>query len=62
VGGPAPSGSLGRELTNALLGCVLVYSALFGVGEILLGSAARGTMLIGVSALSAIAVARNLDA
>src|SRR5205823_151381 len=27
-------GSLRRELANALLGCVLVYSALFGVGQI----------------------------
>ena len=37
---PAAAGSLGRELLNALLGCVLVYAALFGVGEILLRSAA----------------------
>src|SRR5262249_33023273 len=32
----APSGSLGRDLANAALGCVLVYGALFGVGEFLL--------------------------
>lgn len=62
VGGPAPSGSLRRDLANALLGCLLVYAALFGVGEMLLRSAVTGTVLLGVSALSAIAIARNLDA
>jgi solute:Na+ symporter, SSS family len=57
---PAP-GSLGRELLNTLLGCVLVYAALFGVGEILLRSAAWGVALLGLSALAAYAIARNLD-
>jgi SSS family solute:Na+ symporter len=54
-------GSLRRELACALLGCVLVYSALFGVGEILLRSVAIGVGLLCVSAISAYAVARTLD-
>ena len=54
-------GSLRRELANALLGCVLVYSALFGVGEILLRSALLGIGLLFISAFAAIAIARNLD-
>ncbi len=62
VGLPAASGSLGGELLNAFLGCVLVYSALFGVGQLLLRSAAIGTGLLGVSALAAFAIARNLTA
>jgi SSS family solute:Na+ symporter len=62
VGLPAASGSLRDELINALLGCVLVYAALFGVGEILLGSAARGTVLLIVAAIAAVAIARNLEA
>jgi Na+/proline symporter len=57
---PAP-GSLGRELLNAALGCVLVYSALFGVGQILLRSVSLGVALLALSALSAYAIARNLD-
>ena len=57
---PAP-GSLGRELLNALLGCVLIYAALFGVGEILLRSVAVGLGLLAVSAAAAVAIARNLD-
>ena len=62
VGLPEASGSLGGELFNAFLGCVLVYAALFGVGEILLRSAVRGVILLMVSALAAAAIARNLDA
>jgi SSS family solute:Na+ symporter len=61
AGVPPASGSLGRELLNALLGCVLVYAALFGVGEILLRSAVRGIVLLIVSALAAAAIAHNLD-
>jgi solute:Na+ symporter, SSS family len=49
-----------RQLLNALLGCVLVYAALFGVGEILLRSVALGIGLLIVSALAAAAIARNL--
>jgi len=61
VGLPEASGSLGGELLNAFLGCVLVYAALFGVGEMLLRSAVRGGLLLIVSALAAAAIARNLD-
>jgi solute:Na+ symporter, SSS family len=59
--GAAP-GSLGRELLNALLGCVLVYSALFGVGQLLLRSATVGIGLLIVSGLAAFAIASNLAA
>jgi hypothetical protein len=61
TGVPAAPGSLGRELLNAFLGCVLVYAALFGVGEILLRSVTLGIVLLIVSGLAAVAIARNLD-
>jgi Na+/proline symporter len=61
TGVPPAAGSLGRELLNALLGCVLVYSALFGVGEILLRSVAVGVSLLAMSAAAAAAIARNLS-
>src|SRR5712691_10357181 len=54
-------GSLRLELLNALLGCVLVYGALFGVGEILLRSALLGFGLLVLSALAAVLIARNLE-
>lgn len=57
----AGGGSLASQLTNAVLGCVLVYAALFGVGELLLGGALRGLALLAVSALAAFAIARSLD-
>jgi solute:Na+ symporter, SSS family len=61
AGVPAAPGSLARDLVNAGLGCVLVYGALFGVGELLLGSAIVGIGLLIVSAAAAIAITRNLD-
>jgi hypothetical protein len=57
---PPESPSLARELLNACLGCVLVYAALFGVGYLLLRSAAVGIGLLIISALAAAAIARNL--
>jgi Na+/proline symporter len=61
TGVPPGPGSLAQELLNALLGCVLVYGALFGVGEILLRSAAVGAVLLAVSAAAAVAIGRNLS-
>jgi Na+/proline symporter len=60
VGGDRGVGSLSGELLNAFLGCALVYSALFGVGELLLRSATIGFALLFLSALTALAIARNL--
>jgi SSS family solute:Na+ symporter len=54
------SQSLRSELINAALGCVLVYTALFGVVEILLRSAMFGCGLLVVSAVAAWAIAKNL--
>jgi len=52
--------AVGRQLVDVVLGCVLVYAALFGVGELLLRSVAIGVTLLALSALSAAAIARNL--
>jgi Na+/proline symporter len=62
VGLPPSASTLSGELMNALLGCVLVYAALFGVGQMLLRSVAIGVTLLIVSALAAFAIARNLAA
>jgi Na+/proline symporter len=48
------------QLLNVVLGCVLVYAALFGVGEILLRSPLVGCALLAVSAAAGAAVACNL--
>jgi Na+/proline symporter len=62
VGLPPAPGSLSGELLNAFLGCVLVYAALFGVGELLLRSVPIGIGLLIVSAAAAFAIARSLTA
>jgi SSS family solute:Na+ symporter len=59
IAGVASSDSLRRELIDALLGCVLIYCALFGVGELLLGSAARGVMLLIAGACAAALIAKS---
>src|SRR5438552_4510836 len=58
---PGGAASLARQIVNAALGCILVYSALFGVGELLLRSALVGVALLALSALTAFAIARNLQ-
>jgi SSS family solute:Na+ symporter len=57
----AVRGSLGREIVNAALGCVLVYAALFGVGYVLLRSAIVGVLLLAVAAAAAFAIGKNLQ-
>ena len=47
-----PTCDLGRYLGSWLLGCVMVYSALIGVGKLLLGVPAIGAMLLGVAIVS----------
>jgi solute:Na+ symporter, SSS family len=60
VDGAPHASTLRRELVNAALGCVLVYAALFGVGEMLLRSVVVGVALLGVSVVAAAAIARNI--
>src|SRR5438552_10129602 len=48
-----PRSSLGREVMNAVLGCVLIYGSLFGVGEILLGSVWSGLALLALAVSAA---------
>jgi solute:Na+ symporter, SSS family len=53
-----PGGAL--SIVNWLLGVVLVYAALFGIGQIVLGRLAVGLALLLVAALSFAAIFRNL--
>jgi Na+/proline symporter len=43
---------LGGNLLSWLLGCVMVYAALFGVGKLLLGAPGLGALLLGVAVLA----------
>lgn len=56
---PAPP-TMGVRIRDWLLGCMLVYCALFGVGKLLLGQQAQGAWLLGGALLAAVLLARDL--
>jgi solute:Na+ symporter, SSS family len=51
---------LGRNLWCWILGCVMTYSALFGVGKLLLGHRALGAVLVAIAILAAWQMSREL--
>ena len=56
-----PTRDLGRNLWCWILGCVMVYSALFGVGKLLLHHYGLGIVLVAVATVSAWQMARELS-
>jgi solute:Na+ symporter, SSS family len=56
-----PTRDLGRNLAAWVLGCLMVYLALFGVGRILLGPLSTGVILLLGSAVCAGLLYRNLS-
>jgi Na+/proline symporter len=52
---------LGRNLLCWVLGCAMVYLALFGLGQVLLGPMVRGLVLLLMSAICAGALYSNLS-
>ncbi len=55
-----PTRDLGRNLVSWVLGCVMVYLALFGVGHLLIGPFTEGILLLVGSAVCAVALYVNL--
>jgi solute:Na+ symporter, SSS family len=55
-----PTRDLGRNLLSWVLGCAMVYLALFGSGKVLLGVFGTGSLLLTLAALSAVALYFNL--
>src|SRR5712671_449968 len=51
---------LGRNLLSWVLGCAMVYSALFGGGWLLLGPRGQGVLFLGIAAACAWALSRDL--
>ncbi len=54
------AGSVTAAITCWLLGCVVVYAALFGTGYVLYGRAGFGSLFLGASALAALGLFRML--
>jgi solute:Na+ symporter, SSS family len=59
---PVQTEPLGRALTNWILGCMLIYGWLFGVGELILGTWPKAVLLLGVGTLCGFIISRNLAA
>ena len=55
-----PTRDLGTNLSSWLLGCAMVYLALFGVGRFVLGTYFKGAVLLIVSALCGFGLGFNL--
>jgi hypothetical protein len=55
-----PTVDLGRNLLAWLLGCAMVYLALFGIGRFVLGAHAHGMLLVLLSVACVFALRANL--
>ena len=56
-----PTRDLGRNLLCWLLGCAMVYAALFGGGWLIIGPRGRGALFLGIAAISATALYQDLS-
>jgi solute:Na+ symporter, SSS family len=56
----SPTRDLGRNLVSWILGCAMVYLALFGLGHVLIGPMSEGLLLLGGSGLCAVTLYANL--
>jgi SSS family solute:Na+ symporter len=56
-----PTHDLGRNLLCWLLGCAMVYAALFGGGWLIIGPRGRGALFLGIAAISATALYKDLS-
>ena len=55
------TGSLGPHLLNWVLGCILIYSSLFGIGKLIFKDWLVAAICLAVAALSAVAISRTLS-
>src|SRR3981189_2231927 len=56
-----PTHDLGRNLLSWVLGCAMVYSALFGGGWLLLGPRGKGIVFLGIAVVCGWALSRDLS-
>jgi Na+/proline symporter len=57
----AKRGSLAPHFLNWLMGCVLVYSFLFGIGDLIFGNFTRGILFIIAGIIAGLIIMRTLD-
>jgi Na+/proline symporter len=51
---------LGPQFANWVLGCVLIYAWLFGVGKLIFGAWLSGSLLVALALACGVAISRNL--
>ena len=56
-----PTRDLGRNLVSWVLGCAMVYSALFGTGWLILGPPERGTVFLLIAGVCGATLIRHLS-
>jgi len=61
AGDVQPSESLGSQFANWLLGCVLVYATLFGIGKLIFKQWAAGAAFMVAAAIAAALISRSLS-
>jgi Na+/proline symporter len=53
-------GGLTIQFVNWILGCVLIYAFLFGLGELLLGAMIKGVIYIAIGIIAWVVISKNL--
>ena len=57
----APSESLGMQFYNWILGCVLIYATLFGIGKLIFKEWPAGLAYIAAAVVAGALISRNLS-
>ena len=58
--GRGADGGLSIQFVNWVLGCVLIYAFLFGLGELILGTTIKGVVYIAVGIIAWVIISKNL--
>jgi hypothetical protein len=61
AGAAAPRESLGMQFFNWILGCVLIYTTLFGIGKLIFKEWPAGAACIVVAVIAGALISRNLS-
>jgi hypothetical protein len=58
----AETGSgLAPQFANWVLGCILIYASLFGIGYLVLASVLKGLAFIAAAVITGVLIMRNLE-
>jgi uncharacterized membrane protein len=61
AGPVGPHESLGVQFFNWILGCVMIYTTLFGIGKLFFKEWQMGAVYIAVALVAAVLISRNLS-